>query len=277
MNRPTTRASLQQLVLVVDLGGSTTKASTCEYNARGDVQKFHCVTKWPGRTDDIAYVPTIVTQSSKAYSGEIRRAWGWEASNDLSDHGSEFTKRDTLKLHMMEPNKTPEKDEMDSICLFYVRSLLDHVIASRRSESLLILVAVPMLVDLPLHERLEMTNSYKEIFRLASPNPNAFIRIVDEPTVGRIGAKELVAMILAEAGESVDEYTISTSVDSGSTTTVSKSLGAQIVKQRLTGGPRTSARQNDVKLMERSWTNSSRGKVSAMDQKKSTKSYTTLI
>ncbi|GAB7336739.1 hypothetical protein MBLNU13_g10837t2 [Cladosporium sp. NU13] len=64
-----------------------------------------------------------------------------------------------------------------------------------------------------------MTNSYKEIFRLASPNANTLIRIVDEPTVGRIGAKELVATVLAEAGESFDEYTIFTSVDSGSTTT----------------------------------------------------------
>lgn len=132
---------------------------------------------------------------------------------------------------MMESNKTPEKDEMDSICLFYVRSLLDHAIAGRRSESLLIEVAVPMLVDMQFHERLRMTNSYKEIFRLASPNANTLIRIVDEPTVGRIGAKKLVAMILAEAGESLDEYTIFTSVDCGSTTTVSNSPGAQIVKQ----------------------------------------------
>lgn len=231
MSRYHTRACPKQLALVVDLGGSSTKVSTCEYNAGGNIQGFHRVTKWPGRTEDIAYVPTIVAQSSKACSGETRRAWGWEASNDLSDHGSEFTKYDKLKFHMMESNKTPEKDEMDSICLFYVRSLLDHAIAGRRSESLLIEVAVPMLVDMQFHERLRMTNSYKEIFRLASPNANTLIRIVDESTAGRIGAKELVAMILAEAGESLDEYTIFTSVDSGSTTTVSNFLGAQIVKQ----------------------------------------------
>ncbi|GAB7336738.1 hypothetical protein MBLNU13_g10836t1 [Cladosporium sp. NU13] len=105
MSRPNTRACLKQLALVVDLGGSSTKASTCEYNARGDVQEFHRVTKWPGRTEDIAYVPTIVAQSSKACSGETRRSWGWEAFNDLSDHGSEFTKHDKLKFHMMEPKK----------------------------------------------------------------------------------------------------------------------------------------------------------------------------
>jgi hypothetical protein len=231
MSRPHTRACLKQLALVVDLGGSTTKASTCEYNARGDIEEFHRITKWPGRTEDISYAPTIVTQSSKAYSGEMRRAWGWEAFNDLSDHGSEFTKRDQLKFHMMEPNKTPEKDEMDSICLFYVRSLLDHLIAGRRSESLLILVGVPMLVEMKFLVRQRMGNSYKEIFRLASPNPNTLIRIVDESTLGRIGAKELVAMILAEAGESLDEYSIFTSVDSGSTTTVSNSLDAHIIKQ----------------------------------------------
>lgn len=231
MSRPHTRACLKQLALVVDLGGSSTKASTCEYNAKGDTQEFHGVTRWPGRTDHIPHVPTIVAQSSKAYSGETKRTWGWEAIDDLSDHGSAYTRCVQLKSHMMERNKTPEKDEMDSICLFYVTSLLDYLIAGRRSESLLIEVAVPMLVDLTLPERLEMTNSYKEIFRLASPNPNTFIRIVDEPTVGRIGAKELVAMILTEAGESIDEYTIFTSVDSGSTTTVSNFLGAQIVKQ----------------------------------------------
>jgi hypothetical protein len=231
MSHPHTRACLKQLALVVDLGGSTTKASTCEYNARGDIQEFQCVTKWPGRTDHIPYAPTIVAQSSKAFSGETKRAWGWEAVNDLSDHGSAHTRCDRLKSHMMEQNKTPEKDEMDSICLFYVTSLLDHLIAGRRSQSLLIEVAVPMLVDMKFHERLKMTNSYKEIFRLASPNPNTLIRIVDESTAGRIGAKEFVATILAEAGESFDEYTIFTSVDSGSTTTVSNSLGAHIVKQ----------------------------------------------
>jgi hypothetical protein len=231
MSRPHTRACLKQLALVVDLGGSTTKASTCEHNARGDIQEFHRVTKWPGWTDDIPYAPTIVAQPSKACSGETRMSWGWKASNDLSDLGSAYTRCAQLKSHMMERNKTPEKDEMDSICLFYVTSLLDYLIAGRQSESLLILVAVPMLVDLPLPDRLKMTNFYKEIFRIASPDPNAFIRIVDEPTVSRIGAKELVAMILAQAGESVDEYTIFTSVDSGSTTTVSNFLGAQIVKQ----------------------------------------------
>lgn len=169
MSRPHTRACLKQLALVVDLGGSSTKASTCEYNIRGDIQEFQRVTKWPGRTEDIPYAPTIVAQSSKAYSGETERSWGWEAVNDLTDHGSAYTRFAQLKSHMMEQKKTPEKDEMDSICLFYVRSLLDHLIAGRRSESLLIEVAVPMLVDMTFHERLKMTNSYKEIFRLAWP------------------------------------------------------------------------------------------------------------
>jgi hypothetical protein len=215
----------------VDLGGSSTKASTCEYNARGDSQEFHGVTRWPCRTDHLPHVPTIVAQSSEPHNGETKRTWGYEAVNDLSDLGSSCMRCVRLKSYMMERKRMPKNDEMDSICIFYVNSLLKYLIAGRLSESLLILVAVPMLVDLPLHERLQMTNSYKEIFRLASPTPNAFIRIVDEPTVGRIGAKELVAMMLAEAGESIDEYTIFTSVDSGSTTTVSNFLGAQIVKQ----------------------------------------------
>lgn len=225
-----TRATASQLCLTIDMGGKNTKASIARCNAEGDLGEFNRVTNWSPKSGNKDDVPTLVAETKiTSHDGERTRLWGYEALNAIEDHGPMYTKYDRLKLRMMDLDISSTAtdvgtDDMDSLCLFYVRSLVDHLIGKTPPDTLLIFIAVPV------HVYIQKANRYQSFFRNATGIPT-MIRLVDESTAGRIGVKKLIADTLAATGEALNTYGIYTTMDLGSSTTVSNCLSSHMSRQ----------------------------------------------
>ncbi|KAM0714169.1 hypothetical protein Q7P37_010318 [Cladosporium fusiforme] len=147
-----TRSSPRCIDLQLDIGGKYTRASIGRRNAAGHFE-VKCVTSWPGTSDSVDHVPTLVVESKSASpDGHKKRYWGYDAKNVLNDFGpQEYNTFDKLKDWMMHLTTErgvacSEKGDMENRCFYFAEQLLKYLLGSQTPDSLLLLLGAPVHV-----------------------------------------------------------------------------------------------------------------------------------